>query len=62
MRNPRDVGKVLLRVGYALNPTTIARLFEFEVNHVWVRYPDLDVLCHFLNVDVISAERWWCSG
>lgn len=56
VRNPRDVGKVLLRVGYALNPTTIARLFEFEVNHVWVRYPDLDVLCHFLNVDVISAQ------
>ena len=56
VRNPKDLGKVLLRIGYTLNDPTIARLQQLGIPSVWVRCPSLDVLCKFFKEEIIASQ------
>ena len=56
VRNPRDREKVLLRIGYKLNTSTITRLTELGIKTVWIRCPSLDILSKFFNEDIIESQ------
>ncbi len=56
VRNPRDVTKTLLKIGYELDQVTITRLEDLGVKSVWVRCPGLEMLRKFFNEDVINSQ------
>jgi hypothetical protein len=53
--HPRRPGSVLLREGFALEESSIARLEDLGVRHVWIRHPGLGDLARFIEPAVSRA-------
>lgn len=56
VRHPRDLNNILLKVGYPLTQSTIARLDDLGVSNVWIRYPSLEILAKFFNEEIINSQ------
>lgn len=49
--HPSSADLVLLNAGYELDEATLKRLQQFNLTHIWVRFPDLEEL------DALPSER-----
>jgi len=54
--NPQAPDHNLLNLGYELTPPVIARLEEFNVRSIWVRYPGMEFLDRFIDPAVIDSQ------
>ena len=50
--HPSIPGHVLLRPGFVLDKSTLTRLNELHVGPIWIKYPALEEIARFINVEV----------
>lgn len=56
VQNPQVPSRVLLKVGFELTDKVIQRLVDHRIRSLWVRYPSLDFLEQFIDVETVSNQ------
>jgi len=56
VRDPRQQGRVLLKVGYELDRSILQRLEKLGVGNVWIRYPSLEALSKYVDEDILASQ------
>lgn len=54
--HPQAPHQLLLRIGYTIEDSIIARLTDLRLRSLWVRYPGLEFLGDFVSRDVLQAQ------
>jgi len=54
--NPQSPSRTLLQVGFELNEQIIARLNEYGIRQVWVKYPSLSFLEKYLDKEAVRTQ------
>lgn len=57
VRNPNRTSDVLLRVGYKLDPNTIARLQKMNIRELWVKYPGTEAIQRRIRPEVFEQRE-----